>query len=450
MPRPCLTLANGSSFTSALPPCAPHLLHPLIPGRNAERLFPIIGTPEPLNIARNHPPITTGVLVFNPSSAIKGLQPDYTLSMPIHNREHTLLPTLERVFATTTGIWELVIVLDACTDKTEAVLWEWLAAFTTHQYPRMRARSCACALAARALSSAVSVASFTLPMRIVVMATEASRPLYETASDNWAMSTSNPSSFYALIQADTLLHEHGWNTKMAALAYAHREVFAIGGRCGGDSTPNGNASGARALKGDCNGQWFRPPPAALVGESGLTLHLRDWIVRAPLLLRASYTRELGFLDELRFFHGRDDHNLCLRAAAAGYVCGYLPIDVLDGRRFAQRLDGETDTIRDPKVGTQLPSLPRLIPSGRTHISPCSPHPTPSMIAHEIPAGVRRGVPPLHEPAREPTCRLPQESSKYEWDRLIRLIRLMDRLGDGLLLLSGRSTSAEGTCLPETS
>ena len=90
--------------------------------------------------------------------------------------------------------------------------------------------------------SVIGASDVALPTRVIALATDESVPLYETASDNWAMSTSNPDGFYALVQADTSIHERGWNAKMAAQAYVHEDVFAIGGRCGGGAFTEGLSS----------------------------------------------------------------------------------------------------------------------------------------------------------------------------------------------------------------
>ena len=83
------------------------------------------------------------------------------------------------------------------------------------------------------------------------MGTPPSAPLYETAADNWAMSASSPTSFYALVQADTILYEPGWNAKLASVAYAHSDVFQVGGRCAGDFVEEA-ASAAGAGGGDAS------------------------------------------------------------------------------------------------------------------------------------------------------------------------------------------------------
>ena len=205
MVSPCVTLHDVRVATSSrFRPCPEASLAPFVPGRPMQRRWPLHANPKPLAAPFGSPPTVSGVLLLGDHAP---RPPTYTLSLPVHNREHTIASTLASIFATSVGAWELIVVLDSCSDRSEQVVWEWLLDVKSRRYWQARERACACAAAP------------ALPTRVVVVRTPPAVPLYETAADNWAMSATSPSGFYLLMQADTRLHEHGWNAKMASLAY---------------------------------------------------------------------------------------------------------------------------------------------------------------------------------------------------------------------------------------
>ena len=66
------------------------------------------------------------------------------------------------------------------------------------------------------------------------------------------------------------------------------------------------------------------------------VHVNEAAVRSPLLLRAAYVQQMGFLDEMHFLLGGDDHDLASRARSSyGWLMGYVLIDVYDDRSTSE-------------------------------------------------------------------------------------------------------------------
>jgi GT2 family glycosyltransferase len=55
-----------------------------------------------------------------------------------------------------------------------------------------------------------------------------------------------------------------------------------------------------------------------------TLYVGEAIIRGPIIWSSKIFRKLGGLNDVSYFLGRDDCDLCLRAYRNGYVVGYLP------------------------------------------------------------------------------------------------------------------------------
>jgi len=55
-----------------------------------------------------------------------------------------------------------------------------------------------------------------------------------------------------------------------------------------------------------------------------TVYLGDSIIRGPIMWKSQIFKSLGSFNDLSYWLGRDDTDLCLRARYSGYLVGYLP------------------------------------------------------------------------------------------------------------------------------
>ena len=213
--------------------------------------------------------------------------PDFSVIMSLYNAELSIEHSMPALFETMTGVWELIVILDACYDGSFDVI--------------------------RRMTQSEFLTSTCVRMRIIEQPTA----IWETSSDNLGLSVSNPKDTYVLVQPDMIITEKGWNERAQRAFFEDSGMFAISGRCGHSQDGNHKV-------GRCGTDFENPLKES---ENKSQLHVRETVNRGPLMLRATYAQELGFFDEQNFFLEGDDHDLCRRAWEQGLKVAYLPIGV---------------------------------------------------------------------------------------------------------------------------
>jgi hypothetical protein len=283
---------------------------PLCPGALGEAaavappgVAPLYGSPNTVWL-RSAPFIAydTAPCASDGATSVAGsTSPRHSVVVSAHNAEKSIALCLTSLLNTTVGVWELILVLDGCTDATFDV---------------------ATATLRRAVQGGAT--GGLVRARVVVQGS----PVWETSSDNVGLRLAHPNATaLILVQADMELTERGWNARMEAPLAVFSDVWAVGGR---------DAHNAGTGRGEGQPQAFNltpgrdlghaPTAAELGSVAGLTLYIRDVVNRGPLLLRADITREAGFLNERDFLIRRDEHELMLRVWASKRLrCGKLAV-----------------------------------------------------------------------------------------------------------------------------
>lgn len=250
-------------------------------GRPPTRLFSIYRSPDERGGGRHEPLLVADV------RKITDVRPDTTLIISVHNSEQSLSANLPSTFATTTGNWELIVVLDACYDRSYDVVIRNV---------RLWFNSSSC-----------------LRVRIINQPTA----VWEVSSDNIGLRSSSPSEAYVLLQADNIMLEKGWNERMIRVLRERDDVFAISARCGHSFDETNKV-------GRCGADIGVPLPADV---DKTRFHVRETVNRGPLMLRSVIAQRLGFLDEEAHLLEDDDHDLMARARKLGYKVGYMPVEM---------------------------------------------------------------------------------------------------------------------------
>jgi len=226
--------------------------------------------------------------------------PRFAVVVSAHDAAHVLGRNVEALLKHTTGLWELIVVLDACRDGSEAA---------------------ARAALLRGLERAADVGGL-VRARLVVQPDA----IWETSSDNLGMQLADArTEWLLLVQADIQVGERGWNARLALPGEVWRDVWAVSGRaahnvaCGRyEDTPGFNMTAGRDLEA--------LPSAEALQAAAKTFYIRDALNRGPVALRADVARGLGFFNERDFHLGRDEHELMLRAYVdKGLRCGYYDV-----------------------------------------------------------------------------------------------------------------------------
>lgn len=184
--------------------------------------------------------------------------PSQSVVVSAHNAERLLLPNVGALLAATFGLWELIIVLDGCTDG-----------------------SADAALAAFASRNASSLMRF----RLVDQPTS----VWEASSDNIGMRLAHPdASHIVLVQADMRVVESGWNVRLALPTSLFADVWAASARSAHNAAAGrfeGNATVPRSLD--------LPPTREQLDAAKAVFSIRDAINRGPIAMRADVLRQLG-------------------------------------------------------------------------------------------------------------------------------------------------------------
>jgi glycosyltransferase involved in cell wall biosynthesis len=264
----------------------------------------LTGNPTPLQEAK--PP---RCIFYN---AMDISTPEFSIVMPIYNQSEIIVGNLESILDHTKGTYEIILIIDACSDASEDKVLLWAASKT--------------------LSS-----SF---IRIIIIKSET--PLFECAANNVGF-TAARGKYLLEIQADMKMTEPGYNLLLRRPFEVLRNVIGVSGRCS-HGLKNGTATGRHGVNIE------KPYDASL---SNQIFYVNETCNRGPLLLCHQKVKALGYLDEQNFYLDNSDHDLFARAwADKKWICGYVPI------HFDSPIaEGSTRKPRDP-LNTRFLSLRR--------------------------------------------------------------------------------------------
>jgi glycosyltransferase involved in cell wall biosynthesis len=215
--------------------------------------------------------------------------PEFSIILPVHNQENIIIAVLNGIVTNTLGIYEFIIILDACYDNTDAIVKDWFNNFK----------------------------QTTNIMRVVIFKTE--YPLFETKCDNIGFKNSN-GKYLLEIQADMIMTELGYNIHLQKPFKILNNVIAVSGRCCHNIKDN---DGFGKLGGDIIKNVTDLPR----NINKNTFYVAESCNRGPLLLDADKLKQLDYLDEINYFQDNSDHDLMVRAYYNyKWICGYVPID----------------------------------------------------------------------------------------------------------------------------
>ena len=218
----------------------------------------------------------------------------HSIILTVHNKDWLLEKVLEGIYYNTRTPYELIIVLDGCTDNSERVVWDTL------------------------LSTPVDWKLLHAP------------DVYETKANNLGLKAASGDKVI-IIQDDIIVNEKDWNIRMEKPFKAFDDVFAVTGNTAHNwiFNPNTVHLGMENNLDDC---WC--DILHHVDHASRTHILpRDIFAarctanRGPLMIDHSDLQKLNYLDEEFSPQDMDDHDLCYRAyKELGKVAGAYWID----------------------------------------------------------------------------------------------------------------------------
>lgn len=188
-----------------------------------------------------------------------------SLNITIHNKGYLIDTVLRHLRANTTGNYELVMVLDACTDNSLQRAEKFVK-----QNPQIETK-------------------------IIVSSVE----LFECKGNNLAAKNST-GDYIAILQDDQVIIEKGWDERILKPFKAFEDVFAVGGRSAhnwGLNPYSMDLMRARPLKHRWCDILFVKDLADRYRINRDTFACRDYINRAPYVVNHKDFQALNYFDE---------------------------------------------------------------------------------------------------------------------------------------------------------
>jgi glycosyltransferase involved in cell wall biosynthesis len=214
------------------------------------------------------------------------VQPEYSIITPTFSAATTLPLTIPSLCNYTVGLWEIVLIIDGSWDDSLHVL-------------------------VTILTSDVCIGNYGLLRARILFQPNS---IYETSSDNLGFTLAKPSHFYIEVQADMAITEYGWNRDLVRPFFEYCDIVTVSGRCGHNQN-NAKHVGRCSNDVENTSEVARNETLDAVFYSGTNN-------RGPWAVHAQRFRELGYLDEINFFLGNDDHDLNRRAFYKGWRATY--------------------------------------------------------------------------------------------------------------------------------
>lgn len=218
--------------------------------------------------------------------------PIFSLVIPIHNQEDFVVKQIESILSNTLGHYEIITILDNCTDNSKEHLLGRIAAGPMPEN----------------LSS------------ITVFENKAG--MFETSADNLGFAKAR-GEILIEIQADMEILATGYNLNLAYPLKIYSDLIAVSGRC--CHSINKNSLGFNF--GKLGGKVEAPHETLNHYENYNAIFLSHSINRGPLAISKEKIADLGYLDEYHYCLGEDDHDLFLRAwKEKKWRTGFMPIE----------------------------------------------------------------------------------------------------------------------------
>ena len=219
--------------------------------------------------------------------------PLFSIIVPVCNQENIIVKHINSIlYNTTEKDFELILIIDSCSDRTEDFLTYWINNLENEKY--------------KLLTNILILKSMI--------------PLFETAADNLGFYCSR-GKYCLEIQSDMEMTEKGYNMRLLKPFLLDDNIIGISGRCCHDFSCN---RGVGKL-----GMDIIKDVKDIPNIDRNYYYISETCNRGPLLLDKEKMKILRYLDEVNFFLETSEHDLFARAyVERGWICGYVPIDFI--------------------------------------------------------------------------------------------------------------------------
>ena len=218
----------------------------------------------------------------------------HSIILTVHNKDWLLEKVLEGIYYNTRTPYELIIVLDGCTDNSERVVWDTL------------------------LSTPVEWKLLHAP------------DVFETKANNIGIKAAKGDKII-IIQDDMIVTEKDWNIRMEKPFKAFDDVFAVTANTAHNWVFNSNSKHL-GMENDLDNCWCdildhvdHANKQQIIPKD--IFAVRCSVNRGPLMIDHEDLKKLNYFDEAFAPQDMDDHDLCYRAfKELGKVVGAYLID----------------------------------------------------------------------------------------------------------------------------
>jgi glycosyltransferase involved in cell wall biosynthesis len=203
----------------------------------------------------------------------------FSIVLTVHNKEFLLNHILESIKLYTVGKYELIVVLDGCSDSSEQILDKFMASNPKIKIVKLYAND-----------------------------------VFETKANNIGLKASTE-EYCIIVQDDMIMNEAAWNERLVKPVKSFSDVFAVTSQTAHNWVYNPNNK--KEFVEDTDDDWcdilIHTDHATRFTFPRNVFAIRDSANRGPLLLRHDVLQKLNYLDESFSPQDMDDHDLCYRA-----------------------------------------------------------------------------------------------------------------------------------------
>lgn len=233
----------------------------------------------------------------------------HSVNLTIHNKGFLLPQVLHAIKQNTVGTYEIVFVLDGCTDNSEELVLQW------------------CKVNPQIKSTVLYAPN-----------------VYETPANNMAAKISS-GKYILIVQDDCIVNEYGWNERIVKPMNIFSDVFAVTGRTAYNYIYNVNSLHV-TMDENLDNCWCDILIAVdhsekINGQLRNEFVVRNSINRSPFAIRNDILTKMNYFDEIYAPQDQDDADLCHRVyKELGMFCGCYWVDFLSDLKWGgTRPDG---------------------------------------------------------------------------------------------------------------
>jgi glycosyltransferase involved in cell wall biosynthesis len=219
----------------------------------------------------------------------------YSIVLTVHNKDWLLDKVINGIIYNTIGVYELIVVLDGCTDKSKEII-------------------------------------FSRSKNINNIKIIETNNVFETRANNAGLKNAE-GQYCIIVQDDMIIEQFGWNKRLSLPCEKFDDVWAVSARESHNWQINPLSKYLQNLNKDDIWEHNYWPDmlthnnhASKVIKTKDEFIIRESVNRGPLLLKKEVLEKADYLDENNDKQDMDDHRLMFKVKKLYNLnCGYFPI-----------------------------------------------------------------------------------------------------------------------------